>query len=124
MGNANLLLSAIEQRHLWAYFHKGWLLEIRRLLRPQIPAAYAVFIQSETVLLSPDWQEFPTRTMPDLAVARPVAETANHPPQSSAVVVDDWGGLFAVSSIGRGTARSGIVRVGKSCQSGDSRTAS
>src|SRR5260221_3304754 len=98
MGNANLLLSAIEQRHLWAYFHKDWLLEIRRLLRPQIPAAYAVFIESETVLLSPDWQEFPTRTMPDLAVPRPVAETANNPPQSSTTTPDDWARLVSVSA--------------------------
>src|SRR6266436_5073435 len=83
MENANILLARIESWHLWGYFHKDWLLEIRRALRAQIPPTYSVFVESETILLSPDWQELPSRSMPELAVARPVAEIANNPSQSS-----------------------------------------
>jgi len=44
--NPNALLSAIEQRHLWAYFHKDWIIEIRNLLRPQLSDGYHVFVES------------------------------------------------------------------------------
>jgi hypothetical protein len=38
--NPNELLSKIEAAHLWAYFHKDWLLEMRQRLRPQLPPEY------------------------------------------------------------------------------------
>lgn len=34
------LLTRIERKRLWAYFHKDWLLQIRELLRPQLPAGW------------------------------------------------------------------------------------
>jgi hypothetical protein len=74
--NPNLLLSRIEAAHLWAYFHKDWLLEIRTLLRPQLPPHYHVFVESEAILVSPDAAEIPTPVMPDLAVA---SAERNHP---------------------------------------------
>lgn len=47
MDNPNELLSKIEAARLWAYFHKDWLLEMRQGLRPQLPASYHVFVESE-----------------------------------------------------------------------------
>jgi len=67
--NPNVLLSRIEAAHLWAYFHKDWLLEIRALLRPQLPPHYHVFVESEAILVSPEASEIPASVMPDLAVA-------------------------------------------------------
>lgn len=83
MENINQLLAKVEQRHLWAYFHKDWLLEIRRLLRPQVPANYAVFVESETVLVSPDWDETSPKSLPDLAVIRPIDEPGKGRTQSA-----------------------------------------
>jgi hypothetical protein len=50
--NANALLARIESACLWADFHKDWLLEMRALLRPQLPAPFQVFVESQTVLVS------------------------------------------------------------------------
>lgn len=47
MDNPNELLSKIEASHLWAYFHKDWLLEMRQRLRPHLPPEYHVFVESE-----------------------------------------------------------------------------
>lgn len=69
MENPNVLLSRIEAGHLWAYFHKDWLLEIRTLLRPQLPPEYHVFVESEAILVTPDALDVPAPVMPDLAVA-------------------------------------------------------
>jgi hypothetical protein len=85
MANPNLLLAQIEARHLWAYFHKDWIVEIRRLLRPQVPKTYAVFIESETILLSPDLEDRSPPSMPDLAVARSVADAGGNQPRDGAV---------------------------------------
>lgn len=69
MEQSNLLLARIEAAGMWAYFHKDWLLEIRRLLRPQLPAEYHLFVESETILVTPEAGEPPAVTLPDLSVA-------------------------------------------------------
>ena len=92
MENPNNLLAKIETvRHLWAYFHKDWLLEIRQLLRPQLSSDYHVFIESETVLVSPDNQDSDDRTLPDLAVTHSgqhIASAGNEPAGATAAVVE------------------------------------
>jgi len=70
MENANSLLAKIEAAHLWAYFHKDWLLSIRERLRPQLPARYFVFVESETLLVTPDGDEPSLAVLPDVSVAR------------------------------------------------------
>jgi hypothetical protein len=70
MESPNTLLSKIEAAGLWAYFHKDWLLSIRNLLRPQLPAQYFVFVESETLLVSPDAEEASFAVLPDVSVAR------------------------------------------------------
>lgn len=70
MNRANALLSRIEAAGLWAYFHKDWLLQVRSQLRTQLPPEYFVFVESETILVTPD-PALPARpVMPDIAVAR------------------------------------------------------
>jgi len=90
--NPNVLLSRIEAAHMWAYFHKDWLLEIRTLLRPQLPPHYHVFVESEAILVSPDAAEVPTPVMPDLAVASAnIANMAAGPPtihEGTAAVIE------------------------------------
>ena len=71
MENPNTLLSQIEAARLWAYFHKDWLLSIRGLLRPQLPPQYFVFVESETLLVTPDVDEAFPAVLPDVSVARP-----------------------------------------------------
>jgi uncharacterized protein DUF4058 len=91
MPHPNILLAKIEEHRLWAYFHKDWLLEIRRLLRPQVPPTYSVFVESETILLSPESQEPLSPSMPDLAVARSVADTGinqSHTTTTTAAVIE------------------------------------
>ena len=78
MEQSNLLLARIEAAGMWAYFHKDWLLEMRKLLRPQLPAEYHVFVESETILVTPDAAEPPTVTLPDLSVATAQARSAQH----------------------------------------------
>jgi len=85
MISPNLVLAQIESRHLWAYFHKDWIVEIRRLLRPQVPPTYAVFIESETILLAPELADRSLPSMPDLAVARSVADADGNQPRDAAV---------------------------------------
>jgi hypothetical protein len=70
MENPNTLLSKIEAARLWAYFHKDWLLSIRVMLRPQLPPHYFVFVESETLLVTPDAEEPSSAILPDLSVAR------------------------------------------------------
>ncbi len=83
MANINELLSKIEQRHLWAYFHKEWLIEIRAALLKQLPAEYHVFVESETVLLSVEPNGNPAKSAPDVAVARSRAMPAQTALQES-----------------------------------------
>ena len=71
MENHNALLSGIENSRLWAYFHKDWLLQIRSLIRPQLPPEFFVFVESETILVSPDTDPPAHAHQPDLSVARP-----------------------------------------------------
>ncbi|MFM9966099.1 MAG: DUF4058 family protein [Planctomycetaceae bacterium] len=70
MTPANQLLERIEAGRLWAYFHKDWLLQIRGLIRPQLPSEFSVFVESEVVLIAPAEFESVTTTAFDLAVAR------------------------------------------------------
>jgi hypothetical protein len=79
VDESNALLSRIEAAGMWAYFHKDWLLEIRKLLRPQLPPEYHVFVEPETILVTPD--EPPVSTLPDLSVATatPPARTTRQP---------------------------------------------
>ena len=70
MSNPNDLLANIEHRHLWAYFHKEWLIEIRAILLKQLPEEYHVLVESETVLLSLESNGSVAKTAPDVAVAR------------------------------------------------------
>jgi|tagenome__1003787_1003787.scaffolds.fasta_scaffold20424205_1 hypothetical protein len=92
MENTNSLLAQIEQRGLWEYFHKDWLLEIRSQLREQLPDTYHVFVESETILVTPEGEEAPTRSKPDVAVARKEFSEVSVPPQAlkntSAAVIE------------------------------------
>ena len=84
------LLTRIEQKRLWAYFHKDWLLQIRELLRPQLPRELAIFVESETVLISPGATEPSAAFAPDLSVARPDRDVlvASLPERASATVLE------------------------------------
>lgn len=66
----NRLLADIERRRLWSHFHKDWLLAIRGLIRPQLPREYAVFVESEVVLVVPAGSEQSGSLSPDMALAR------------------------------------------------------
>jgi len=52
MHKSNGLLRQLESRRLWAPFHKDWLLAIREILRPQISAEYAIFVESEAIVVA------------------------------------------------------------------------
>lgn len=71
MTRAADLLERIESRGLWAFFHKDWLLQIRADIRPQLPPEYAVFVESEAIVMSPDPDAALQVAGPDLSVARP-----------------------------------------------------
>ena len=71
MIEPNELLRRIEARGLWAFFHKDWLLQIRQLLRSQLPRQYAVFVESEAILVSPLAAGPSASVLPDLSVSRP-----------------------------------------------------
>ncbi len=92
MENPNTLLSKIEAARLWAYFHKDWLLAIRSLLRPQLPPQYFVFVESETLLVTPDADEAFPAVLLDVSVARAErdAETAGRqqPSRATAAVLE------------------------------------
>ena len=64
------ILTKIESRGLWSYFHKDWLIQIRDLVRPQLPRLYAVFVESEALAVAPADGPGPSPTAPDLPVAR------------------------------------------------------
>ncbi|HXV64223.1 MAG TPA: DUF4058 family protein, partial [Vicinamibacteria bacterium] len=68
------LLSGIEKARLWAYFHKDWLLQMRSLLRLQLPEEYRLFVESEAILISPDAT---ASVLPDASTARPEKATAS-----------------------------------------------
>lgn len=72
MDNLNELLDRVEAKGLWAFFHKDWLLEIRTALRPQLPPEYHLFVESESILVSPDGSlsSGGVAVLPDLSVAR------------------------------------------------------
>lgn len=71
MNNLNDLLSRIETAGLWSFFHKDWLLQIRTLLRSQLPNDYHVFVESEAVVISAGDIESPkSAVLPDIAVVR------------------------------------------------------
>ena len=70
MNTANQLLDRIESARMWAYFHKDWLLQIRTLIREQLPQEFSIFVESEAVLISPSYGGA-TPIGPDLAIARP-----------------------------------------------------
>jgi uncharacterized protein DUF4058 len=84
------LLTRIEQKRLWAYFHKDWLLQIREVLRPQLPRELAIFVESETVLISLGATEPSAAFAPDLSVAGPDADVpvASLSERASATVLE------------------------------------
>ena len=90
MNPSNQLLERIEAGRLWAYFHKDWLLQIRGLIRPQLPAEFSVFVESEAVLIAPSDNDRLTPVAPDLAVARsePVRTTMSSFGQPTMAVVE------------------------------------
>lgn len=69
MVNIPELLTRIERKRLWTYFHKDWLLQIRELLRPQLPRELAIFVESEAVVIAPGSMEA-AALAPDVAIAR------------------------------------------------------
>ena len=71
MSSSNDLLSRIEGRRLRAYWHKDWLLEIRDLVRGQLPRSYSLFVESEAILVSPTLEGTAASTSSDLGGARP-----------------------------------------------------
>jgi hypothetical protein len=71
VNDLNQLLDRVEAAGLGAMFHKDWLLEIRTALRPQLPAHYGLFVESESILISPDGATPPAKILPDQSVARP-----------------------------------------------------
>ena len=76
MNSANQLLDRIEAARMWAYFHKDWLLQIRGLIRTQLPPQFSIFVESEAVLISPVNGTGAIPVGPDLAIARP--ESVGH----------------------------------------------
>lgn len=70
MNTANQLLDRIESARMWAYFHKDWLLQIRTLIREQLPQEFSIFVESEAVLISPS-SGGAIPIGPDLAITRP-----------------------------------------------------
>jgi hypothetical protein len=83
VDNLNNLLDRVESAGLWAFFHKDWLLEIRTALRPQLPGDYHLFVESESILISPDGEP-PVPILPDLAVARLEGNTGFPAPAATA----------------------------------------
>src|SRR5688572_6967772 len=66
----NELLARIEERQLWEHFHKDFLIEVRNLLRRQLPREYHVFVESTALVIAPFSGERIASTGPDLAVVR------------------------------------------------------
>jgi hypothetical protein len=92
VDNLNELLDRVETAALWAFFHKGWLLEIRTALRPQLPADYHLFVESESILISPEGESSPAAILPDLSIARVEASsserTTSTSPEPTAAVIE------------------------------------
>ncbi len=90
MSSANELLDRIEATRLWAYFHKDWLLQMRILIRSQLPSEFSIFVESEAVLISPVDGSGLSAVAPDLAVVRPEAKTiaSSAVPAATATVVE------------------------------------
>lgn len=65
----NRLLRQVEAVGMWGAFHKDWLVQMRAALRPQLPPEYFLFIESETVLITPDESTALRTVLPDLGVA-------------------------------------------------------
>jgi len=70
VDNPITLLTKIEQASLWAYFQKDWLLQMRQLLRPQLPEEFHIFVESEAILISRDDPVPVTSVLPDVSVAQ------------------------------------------------------
>jgi hypothetical protein len=66
----NELLARIEERQLWEHFHKDFLIEVRNLLRRQLPREYHVFVESTALVIAPFSGERIASTGPDIAVVR------------------------------------------------------
>lgn len=92
MNNLNELLDRVETAGLWAFFHKDWLLEIRTHLRPQLPPDYHLFVESESILISPDGDSPAVPILPDLSVARAetmrTAAPSGTQPEPTAAVIE------------------------------------
>jgi hypothetical protein len=71
LKDQNHLLSRIESKGLWAYWHKDWLLEIRDLVRQQLPRSFSLFVESEAILITPSGDRKGEAISPDLSVTRP-----------------------------------------------------
>jgi Protein of unknown function (DUF4058) len=84
VDNPNSLLTRIEAARLWSYFHKDWLLQIRLAVRRQLPAEYRVFVESESVLVTPEPWEAPLASIqPDVAVSRAMPPASTPIPESN-----------------------------------------
>jgi hypothetical protein len=103
MIDPNELLTKIEKQRLWAFFHKDWLLQIRELLRPQLPRQYAVFVESEAILVSPFADQASTSVLPDLSVARPekpsIRETDRKATTQATVEVEESCELYTTHTL-------------------------
>ena len=90
MNDLNVLLARIESSQLWAYFHKDWLLQIRTQIRPQLPRAYSIFVESEAILVAPAAEGSPIPVAPDISVTRPerLSEPSASAPQGTAAIVE------------------------------------
>jgi len=75
VNELNRLLARIEASQMWGYFHKDWLLQIRASMRPQLPAEYSLFVESEAILVAPALPAPPSPLLPDLGIARPERKT-------------------------------------------------
>lgn len=79
MEKFNELLARIELQRMWSHFHKDWLMQIRERLRPQLSEHYRILVESETVLISPEFDVSPPSSMlPDVAVTRRRAEALTY----------------------------------------------
>lgn len=65
---------------MWNFFHKDWLLQLRIELREQLPADYRVFVESESVLVSPSEPETTAAVvLPDIAVVSASSPEPSNP---------------------------------------------
>lgn len=95
MDNPNTLLTKIEESKLWAYFHKDWLLQMRQLLRPQLPDDFHIFVESEAILISPDDAVPVSAVLQDISVTQrsshdqAVEPKTSSEPTSAVIEVDE-----------------------------------